>query len=119
MSVDTNASIVDLSPALQVSSWGFAGDAGVIVARQGDGSFDGQQIQDAIGFGDSLVMNQTIPEYTAATTDNSQSNGNSGKTAPPGDSTESSAWSLKQFDHKKQVMAFFSGVMLSLIMFAN
>ena len=62
----TNPLVVDnVSPALQVASWGFAGDDGVVVQRSDDGTFDPQLVEEAIGFGNSLVMNQTIPDYTA------------------------------------------------------
>ena len=56
----------DVSPARQLASWGFAGDTGVVVFRSDDGSFDQQAVEEAVLFGDTLVMNQTIPDYTAS-----------------------------------------------------
>jgi hypothetical protein len=54
---------VSLSPALQVASYGFSGDDGVIVLRSEDGTFDKQKVEEAVRFGDSLVISQEIPEY--------------------------------------------------------
>ena len=54
-----------LSPARQLTSWGFSGDQGLLVPRLEDGGFDMMLVNEAIAFGDSLVMNQTIPEYSA------------------------------------------------------
>ena len=54
-----------VSPALQLASYGFAGDAGIVLSRKLDGTFDKAELEQAIVYGDSLVMDQTIPEYTA------------------------------------------------------
>lgn len=60
---------VPLDPAVsfarQVAAWGFADDEGVLVMRSDNGTFDTDKVQFAIDYGDSLVMNQTIPEYIA------------------------------------------------------
>ena len=61
----TLVSSSSLSPASQLTSWGFSGDEGLVVTRSEDGGFDMMLVQEAIAFGDSLVMDQTIPEYTA------------------------------------------------------
>lgn len=58
-----------VSPASQVSAWGFANDKGILIQRFGNGTFDQEALQAAIAFGDSLVMDQTIPEYPALVTD--------------------------------------------------
>ena len=54
-----------VSSARQVAAWGFADDEGVLVMRSDNGTFDRNEVQLAIDYGDSLVMNQTIPEYVA------------------------------------------------------
>ena len=54
------------SPATQIASYGFAGEAGVIVLRSADGTFDMKQVEEAIMYGDSLVINQAISEYVNA-----------------------------------------------------
>ena len=68
---DFGSTIKGVSTALQLTSWGFAGDEGVVVRRSEDGSFDTEVVTEAILFGDGLVMNQTIPEYTRVVPDNS------------------------------------------------
>ena len=52
----------DVSPAGQVSSSGFASDKRMLVVQLENGTFDAEAVQLAIDFGDSLVMNQNIPE---------------------------------------------------------
>lgn len=64
------------SPAILLASWGFEGDEGMVVSRSLDGTFDGGAVAAAISFGDSLVMDQTIPEYVAT-------DGNTGGTENP------------------------------------
>jgi hypothetical protein len=49
--------------AAYVAAWGFTGDDGVVVNRSPDGVFNSSEVQMAIDFGDSLVMNQTVPDY--------------------------------------------------------
>ncbi|CAB9524546.1 Uncharacterized protein conserved in bacteria (DUF2330) [Seminavis robusta] len=53
-----------VSPARQLASWGYDGDEGIVVVRSDNGTFDMQLVQEAVAFGDSLVMSQEIPEYT-------------------------------------------------------
>jgi hypothetical protein len=82
------------SHALQVSSWGFEGDLGVIVLPSADGSFDAGALKEAVDFGDSLVMNQTIPEFTCSdpcAAASSDGGGGSESTKAPG----SLAWDWK------------------------
>jgi len=70
MPADPVEARLSISPARQLASWGFAGDEGIIVQRSVDGAFDMTRVQEALAFGDSLVTNQTIPEYdTQATLD--------------------------------------------------
>ena len=78
-----------VSPAIQLASYGFAGEPGIILTRQLDGTFDKTELNEAILYGDSLVLNQTIPEYTAtdATTPTSSSNRTD---APTGTDVENS-----------------------------
>lgn len=56
-----------ISPALQVAAYGFEGDEGVIVLRSANGNFDMEKVQEAVSFGDSLVMSQEIPDYSNQT----------------------------------------------------
>ena len=56
--------ISGVSPAKQLAAWGFAGDDGIVVVRSIDvGNFNQTAVAEAIAFGDSLVMDQTIPEF--------------------------------------------------------
>lgn len=70
-SLETENGTVSL--ARRLVSWGYTADAGVIVSRSDDGSFDEEAVQEAILFGDSLVMNQTIPHYSASSSSTSLS----------------------------------------------
>eukprot|EP00797_Seminavis_robusta_P012230 Sro1947_g307180.2 (385) ;mRNA; r:15367-16521 len=51
------------SKAIKVTAWGFEIDAPVEVYRLLDGTFDYDEVAVAISYGDSLVPDQTIPEY--------------------------------------------------------
>ncbi|CAB9521043.1 Uncharacterized protein conserved in bacteria (DUF2330) [Seminavis robusta] len=55
----------DTSKAKRVTAWGFQWDPPIHVSRLQDGTFDFDEIATAISYGDSLVVDQTIPEYIA------------------------------------------------------
>jgi hypothetical protein len=70
--LDTNT-----TTAAYVAAWGFTGDDGVLVQRSPDGVFDASEVQMAIDFGDSLVVDQTVPDFDSAV------NRGSGEEEPP------------------------------------
>lgn len=74
-------------PARKLSSFGFAGNDPIIVLRSDDGSFDRQAVEQAVQFGDSLVMSQEIPAFNGitsngTTTAESPGRESSGETQP-------------------------------------
>jgi hypothetical protein len=72
-----------VSPALRLASWGFSTDPGIVVLRSDNGTFDMQAVEEAIAFGDSLVMSQAIPGANGNTTAPGTTTTPPGSSMPP------------------------------------
>eukprot|EP00797_Seminavis_robusta_P008827 Sro1629_g287100.1 Uncharacterized protein conserved in bacteria (DUF2330) (390) ;mRNA; r:9033-10202 len=63
-----------VSPALDVTSWGFEGTTARKLSRSTDGTFAEDELAEVVATADSLVVDQTVPPYTSGSSTASDGN---------------------------------------------